>query len=203
MSVIDFPSVTSQASSWGLVHNTAAFASPLNGAVQTAARPGARWRCVLSWRGLELAERAEVQAFLAQLRGQENRFKLIEPGYTRRGTGGFPGVQPALNAAAAVGATTVTTINWEQTETVLAVGDYFKLNGELKMVVGADVVSGGFGEATITFEPGLRVAAADASLIFVGSAVNAEFMLAANNAEWDNAPGVFSGFTIEAIEAFT
>ena len=84
-------SLVPSSSEWRLVANTVAFTSPLSGTTRTLARGGDRWVCTLTFNNLRDSQRAILQAFLAQLRGQANRVYIRDHAYRRRGT--FPTVE--------------------------------------------------------------------------------------------------------------
>jgi hypothetical protein len=189
-----FPAVTPQSSSWGLESNTAVFGDPLKGTAQTLARPGAKWVATLTFNALDADDRATLQAFLVQLRGQENRASLYDHSHTQRGA---LGGTPLVNGASQTG-TSLITDGWPNTTTVLKAGDRFTVNGELKMVT-SDVTSDGAGNATISFEPALRASPANDAPITTSNPT-ATFMLSGPRVQWSNRPADFSGFTIEFIE---
>jgi hypothetical protein len=81
-------SIVPNSSEWRLVSNTAAFASPLSGTTRTVGRGGDRWACSFTFNNLSDDNRAILQSFLAQLRGQTNRVYVRDHSYTKRGT--FP-----------------------------------------------------------------------------------------------------------------
>jgi hypothetical protein len=77
--------LTPNASEWRLVANTASFISPLSGTTRTLARGGDRWACTLTFNNLQNNDRALLQSFLSQLRGQANRCYLWDHSYVQRG----------------------------------------------------------------------------------------------------------------------
>jgi hypothetical protein len=81
-------SLVPSATEWRLVANTAAFVSPLTGSTRTIARGGDRWACTLTFNNLTGANKAILQAFLAQLRGQANRVYVKDHSHRKRGV--FP-----------------------------------------------------------------------------------------------------------------
>ena len=83
----------------------------------------------------------------------------------------------------------------------LLAGDFFAVNGELKMVV-ADATADGAGEMTLTLEPPLRSSPADNAAITLSSPT-ATFMLASDEAKWNTQPGKFSSFPVDCIEAWS
>ena len=147
-----------RSSQFGLRFNTQRFTSPLNGFTQRLNLPGAKWFVTYTLAASKRAEIAAIQGFLAQLRGGSNTFYGYDPdAKTLLGIGGGT---PLVKGASQTGASLnvdgcpLSTTDW------LKLGDYFEVNGELKMVT-ADVDTNGTGEATITFEPPLRNSPAD------------------------------------------
>ena len=189
---LGFPAVVPSSSSWTIVSSQRQFVSPLTGAIQTAQRTGNRWRATLEFANLTGADRAVMQAFLSQLQATANNFYLEDHSYTRRanGTG-----TPRVNGASQTGNQLVTD-GWSGTYAMLR-GDLFEVNGELKMAVSDATISAG--SATIDFVPELREAPANDALITISNPKGI-FRLTAPESSWSNQPGVFSTFSIEAIE---
>ena len=90
MTIFSFPSIIPASSSFELVTNTKTFRSPLTNSVQTASRKGSLWKVGMSFNNLHGSQRAEMQAFLTKLNGQEHRFALYDHSYARRGGGNRP-----------------------------------------------------------------------------------------------------------------
>lgn len=189
---LGFPAIVPSSSSWTIISNQRQFISPLSGAIQTAQRTGNRWRATLEFANLTGADRAVMQAFLSQLQATANNFYLEDHSYTRRadGTG-----TPRVNGASQTGNQLVTD-GWSGTYAMLR-GDLFEVNGELKMAVADATISAG--SATIDFVPELREAPANDALITISNPKGI-FRLTAPESSWSNQPGVFSTFSIEAIE---
>lgn len=199
MTTLTWPTLTRSAPrvlDFSLVPNTQSFDSPLSGSVQTVEMPGARWKMSFVMESLTEADSALLQPFLVKLRGRAGRFYLYnfarsEPRGTQRGSPLVKGASQTGNTlaidACTVGAT-------------LLAGDFFAVNGELKMVV-ADATADGAGEMSLTFEPPLRSSPADNAPITLVQPT-ATFMLAADEMKWSTQPGKFSTFAIDAIEAW-
>ncbi len=100
-------SLVPSSSEWRLVSNTAAFTSPLSGTTRTLARGGDRWACTLTFNNLRDSQRAILQAFLAQLRGQANRVYLRDHAYKRRGSFATSELLPEFGAAWSAGYATL------------------------------------------------------------------------------------------------
>lgn len=195
MTTFVFPSVIPNKSSFELVTNTKTYRSPLTNAVQTSQRKGSMWSATMSFNNLTGSERAEMQAFLAKLNGQEHRFYLQDHSFTRRGTGGGT---TSINGAGQTGSSliidgaTPSVTNW------LRAGDYVAFFNELHMVT-ADANSDVGGNVTLSIAPPIRNATIDNSLVDYSVPVLGVFMLASTSG-WTNRPGGFSSFTITAME---
>jgi hypothetical protein len=92
-------SLVPSASEWRLVSNTAVFNSPLTGATRTVARGGDRWACTFTFNNLTGANRAILQAFLSQLRGQANRCYVRDHSYVKRGSYPSSNLLPDFSSA--------------------------------------------------------------------------------------------------------
>lgn len=199
MTTLSWPTLTRTAPrvlDFSLVPNTQSFSSPLSGAVQTIEMPGARWKVSFMLENLAEADSALLQAFLVKLRGRAGRFYLhnfarSEPRGTQRGT-------PLVKGASQTGTTLA--IDGCTVGATLLAGDFFAVNGELKMVV-ANSTADGAGEMTLTFEPPLRSSPADNAAITLVQPT-ATFMLASDELKWNTQPGKFSTFAVDAIEAW-
>lgn len=154
MPTLDWPAelVPSKAT-WGLQSNTETFSSPLNRAIQTVERPGARWKVTLEFPPMEPWQSGRLQAFLAALGGMAGRFTLWPHG--RPGTSAYT---PLVNGAMA-NFKSLPTKAWPASTLVLRAGDYLEVGGELKIVT-ADVTSDGAGLAAVPVAPAFRNAPA-------------------------------------------
>ena len=195
MTVYLFPSLTPSRSSFELVTNTKTFKSPLTNAVQTSGRKGSLWRVNMTFDNLFGADRAEMQAFLAKLNGQEHRFYLHDHSYTRRGTGGGT---ISIKGAGQAGSTLLVDGASFSVTNYLRAGDYIAFNNELHMVT-ADCDSDGLGEVSIPIAPPIRKQTNDNDLVDYNVPVLGVFILS-SKVSWTNNPGINSSFTIEAIE---
>ncbi len=195
MTTYAFPSITPNRSSWELVTNTRRFTSPLTNATQTVARKGTLWRVDLSFTNLDGADRADLQAFLTKLNGQEHRFTLHDHAYTRRGTGGG---SPVIDGASQTGssinikAASVSVSHW------LLPGDYLSFNNQLFMAT-ADCDTDGTGDVSVPLSPPIRSAPADGAAVDIVAPVSGVFMLA-TDPSWSNRPGAFSSFQMTCVE---
>ena len=196
MTIFAFPDIPVNASSWQIVSNTKIFVSSFTRTVQTAARNGTGWVVTLGFPPLKDPNRQIMQGWLAQLNGQEHRFYLHDHTYTARGT--LAGT-PLVKGADQVGVKSLDTDGWDNSSLVLRQGDQIEVGGELKMVT-ADVTSDGAGGTTvIPISPETHTAPADDSAIVVVQPKGI-FMLSDSAQGWDNKPGIFTGFNLNAVE---
>lgn len=181
---------------WRLVHNTQTFISPLNGASQTVELPGARWEASLTWANLTDAEIRQVRAWLASLRGRAGRFYLHDMSHpTPAGTA----TAALVNGAGQAGASLV--VDGMGAGATLKAGDYFSVNGELKMLT-ADATANASGQATLVFEPPLRVSPADNAVLTLTQPTCT--MRLADDAQDTLAirPRLTADWALECVEAF-
>lgn len=202
MTVLTFPtlSIIPRPSSleWGLQSNTLSFTSPLNGTVQTLELPGARWKASFILENLPASDSALMEAFLIQLRGQAGRFYLWN--FARETPRGSAGGTPLVNGAGQSGTSLIIDgCAASQTNWMLA-GDYFGVNGELKMLT-APVNTNGSGQATLVFEPPLRSSPADNAAITLTKPI-CKMMLASNTVRWNVRAPILSNVQIDCMEQF-
>lgn len=199
MTAFAFPTLARgvpQAVQWGVVWNTQVFASPLTQSVRTVELPGARWRVTFEYRSLEQADAALLSAWLMQLRGRVHRATLVP--WQRNVPRGTIAGTPLVMGAGQTGATLA--IDGVTVGTTLLKGDFFAVNGELKMVT-ADATANGSGQMTLAFEPPLRSSPADNAALTVQEPT-ASFMLASDELGWSVKPGRLTDFSLQFVEAF-
>jgi hypothetical protein len=144
-----YPDIPSpDAESWTLTFNTQTFTSDLNGAIQTAELPGARWSGRLTYSNRTGADAGKLRGFLAANKGRAGRFYVTPSDAVLNGSATQNGT---LDSGATAGAITIEASGFAETgANPLLAGDYFEINGELKIVT--DDVAG----TTINFSPPLR-----------------------------------------------
>lgn len=195
MTTYVFPSITPTSQTFELITNTRTYSSPLTNAVQTAGRRGALWKATLAFNNLQGDDRATMQAFVTQLNGQEHRFLLHDHSYTLRGaaTGNL------RVAGAGQTGNTLTCDGANGTVVKLfKAGDYITQHNQLHIIT-ADVDSNSSGQFTLPIAPELRSSPTDNQLLTYTTPVRGVFMLA-SPAQWKTKRGLFSDFTITAIE---
>jgi len=131
---------------------------------------------------------------LARLSSFGNFFKASPPAYSGAA---YTGSTPQVNGAAQLG-TTLSLKNITPSAVVFRTGEYFEVNGELKIVT-ATATANGSGIASVSFEPPLRASPADSASLVI-TAPKASFRLAQPAAQWNIQPGKFYAITIDAVE---
>lgn len=194
MTVLAYPSITPNASRWGLVSNTGRFSS-LSNVIQTLDRSGEYWQIELRHTALREADRAVAISFLAQLNGAENRFTVHDHSHTQRGAfGGTPlinGVDQTGTSVDIDGCSNSIT-NW------IREGDHIGFADRL-YVATADASSDGLGEITVPVRPRIRTAPPDDAVVTTTNPT-ARFVLENPASLWSNRPGGFIDLVIQARE---
>lgn len=190
-------------SSFRLRRSVAVSESPFTFTQQVVKHQGERWEGEVTLKTMTRTEVADIQAFLAKLRGQRGTFLYGDPDYLALGPrGSFPGTPLVMGASQTGNSLTADGFTAGQTN-VLRAGDYIQLdtggNSELYMVVD-DVNSDTNGEATINIEPALRSSPADNEAI-VATGAKGVFRLAENTAEWQADQNNHFQITIAFVEA--
>ena len=193
MAIVTFPAtILPTVCSWGVRSITESFTSPLNGTVQTAERPGARWKASLEFGMLNLTQGRQLQGFLAAMDGNAGRCNLIN--HDRPGTGSNCTVVGGGQVGSAL-LMQSTSNRW------FYAGDYFSVNGEFKMVT-EDVQANGAGQATVKFSPMLRASPANAATVTFTSPT-CQMMLDQSEFMMPRISGPrYSGVTVPLIEVF-
>jgi len=195
MTTFMFPSITPASTSFELVTNSKTFRSPLTNSVQTSGRKGSLWKVSMSFKNLHGSERAEMQAFLTKLNGQEHRFYLHDHSFVRRGIGGGT---ISVRGGGQTGSTLEVDGASFSVTNYLRAGDYVAFNNELHMVT-ADCDSNGLGYVSISIAPPIRKPTIDNNLVDYDAPVFGVFMLASKSG-WTNDTAGLSSFSIEAVE---
>lgn len=189
---------------FGLKSYTQSMESPLTGSVQTAEIPfSARWFMSFTLANLAEADDAPLlQAWKIKLRGRANRASLWN--FARplpQGTINTSGV--TTSGTTAQGATSVNLTGCGASKT-LAIGDFFAVAGELKMITALATADGSGNITGATFEPPVRAAAGWSS----GAAVTLDkptalFIQTGDDASWSTQPYRRTDVAIDMIEVFS
>jgi hypothetical protein len=188
------------AARFGLRRNSAIHMSPWTFAQQVGDPGGALWMAEFVVPPItSAADAAEWKAWLLKLRGIYGTFRAGDPAYS--GPRGTAGGTPLVNGAHSAGVRALVTDGWSAGATFLT-GDYFQIGDSLYQMV-EDVTANGSGQATLVFEPTLRVALADNTAI-TKTAPKGLWRLASNDeAMWDETVGPIHGFSFKAHEAIS
>lgn len=170
MSVFDL-NVIPNSTEFRLSGNTALAQSPFNSSTQRTDRGGLQWQAAFNFQNFHGDKRAELMAFIAEMRSQANSVRLPVFDNPKRGVyGGTPLVDGAAQTGQSINVkgASIGITDW------IRRGDYFSINvnaeHELKMAT-ADATSDGAGLLTIAFQPTLRASPADNAVIFVEDGV--------------------------------
>jgi len=185
---------------FGLETNTQRFESPLTKNVQRVLLGGARWNATLSLPAMKRDKAAAWQAFFLKLEGSVNTFYGFDP--DAKAPRGLATGTPLVKGASQSGSS-LNTDGWTaSTIGILKAGDYFSVNGELKMAT-ADANSDGSGNATIQFKPALRNSPADNAPVTVDNPACTMILSDDNQGMWEcDVRGVYQPKTFTAIEVF-
>jgi hypothetical protein len=181
---------------WELDNPAQVNRSSWTGRRQVVALPGAtRWRAkvVLTPKMSEI-EVLAWRAFLMQLRGQQNTFRLRAVEKSQ-----ITGVSPLVNGAGQSGYS-LSTDGWGAAGLKLVAGQFITIGDQL-IPLGVDVVANSSGQAVLTLDTRLRLSPADNAAIEV-SYPTAIMALASSTISWSVDPGRLYGFAFDAEEAF-
>jgi len=139
---------------------------------------GQRFAITLSFPPMTRAEFAPIKAFVMKQRSQLENFTLIPP--TESNAQGVASTIISTNASVSAGATSCTVDGMTtSTNGILKAGDYFRFTGQEKVYMAvADLDADGSGEGTLTFEPPLRTAVADNTILIYD---NVDFTVSLTN----------------------
>ena len=139
---------------------------------------GQRFAITLAFPPMTRSEFAPIKAFVMKQRSQLENFTLIPP--TESNAQGVASTVISTNASVSAGATTCTVDGMTtSTNGILKAGDYFRFTGQQKVYMAvADLDSDGSGEGTLTFEPPLRTAVADNTILIYD---NVDFTVSLTN----------------------
>jgi hypothetical protein len=132
---------------------------------------------------------------LTQLSRFSNYFKAGPPGYAG---GTYTATTLQVDGAGQLG-TSLDIKNGNTLTKVITAGEYFEVNGELKLAV-TDCVTNSTGKGSVSFEPPLRVAPLNSANINLSSP-KAKFRLLSPQAQWRIEPGQFYILSLDAVEA--
>ena len=126
---------------------------------------GQRFKLRVRFPVMTRAEFAPINAFIMKQRSQMESFQYVPP--TIDDSLGVASGVISVNGAVSAGATSCSIDGMANSTTgVFKAGDYFRFTGQNKVyMVVADVNSNGSGAGTLTFEPPLRTAVSDNTIL--------------------------------------
>lgn len=151
-----------------IIRKTVALTSPFTGRRQAVAYPFAHWSFSGKYSTADLTGASTLRAFFTQLQGMANKFQLPVPDFVPNAY--VVGINDPgfVDGANQTGNSLVTT--WPSLNTaVMYPGDYFSVNGELKVCRDV-VITDGSGLATITFDPPLKTSPLSLTQLQMGGA---------------------------------
>jgi hypothetical protein len=187
---------------FGLETNTGRFESPLTKTVQRRLLGGARWIATYTLPPMNRQQAAPWQAFLLSLEGSLNTFYGYDP--DAKNPRGIATGTPLVKNGSQTGSS-LTTDGWTASQTgIMKAGDYFSVNGELKMMT-ADANSDGSGNATLTFKPALRASPSDNAVITVSNPTCTMILVDDGQAVWSSGSreGFYDSISFSAMETFS
>ena len=203
MAVLDFPPILAQSAVWGPLSNTNTHRSPLTQGAQTQELPGALWSASLSFNTLNQTKRRALQVFLLRLRGEAGRFYLGDP--LGKEPIGPAGGAPAVDGGAQDGTSLVIKNAAPSVTGWMIAGDYFAFDTgvgrEMKQLV-EDADTDGTGATTLVFEPPIRNAPADSTLLMVRNATCVMKLADDKQALMRYRRGPFGSVTLNIEEAY-
>lgn len=161
MTTITFPSSPKPSGmSWRLVQPAQQNISQWTGARQVLASGRGWWECSLSLPPI-VGDTAvnSWRAFIGLARGAANDFQVPVNEIAQSSSGSTP----LINGASQTGRS-LNTDGWPVSTTVLYAGQFVTIGNQLLQLT-ANVTSNGSGQATISFEPAIRVSPADNAAI--------------------------------------
>lgn len=157
MTTITFPSSPKpQTLAWKLVQPAQANVSSWTGRRQVIASSRGWWECELTLPPIVGTSNANAwRSFLAKTQGSANDFQVpVDPTAQSSAV-----ASPKVNGAGQTGRS-IATDGWPISTTVLQAGQYITIANQLLQLT-ADITSNGSGQATISFEPPIRVPTSD------------------------------------------
>jgi hypothetical protein len=185
---------------FGLETNTQRWESPLTRNAQRVLLGGARWTANYSLPAMKRDRAAPWMAFFLKLEGGVNAFNAYDPDC--KAPRGVAGGSPLVKGAGQTGSVlnidgcTPNVSGW------LLPGDYFAVDGELKMIT-APVDTDGSGNAALPFKPALRNSPPDDAPIVVARPSCTMVLADDQQAIWEcDVRGVYQPKTFSAVEVF-
>lgn len=193
MAEVTIPDITQSGATFGLLRADVE-TELLTGASVFTEFTKAAWTYQIQLTILTEQQGREWSAALSRLSRFANHFLAGPPAYDGAA---YTATTLQVNGASQLG-TALDIKNGSVSTTVLRAGEYFSVNGELKIVV-EDAVTDGSGLATVQFEPPLRASPANSANLNLATPT-AKFRLVEPQTQWKIEPGKFYLITIDAVE---
>lgn len=196
MTTITLPSTPKpQSMTWRLTQPAQVNVSSWTGRRQTLASGRGWWECQITLPPIVGTSNFNAwRAFAGLARGAANDFQVpVDP--TAQSS---VSATPLINGAGQTGRS-LNTDGWPNSSTVLYAGQYVTINNQLLQLT-ANVTSNGSGQATISFEPAIRVSPADNAAIEFKNPY--ALMYLADDAEWSVDAGYVYSFSMNLRESF-
>ncbi len=196
MAIITIPTIVATGSSMRLIRGDVPleFLSGATGVVQGSK---AIWTINFPIKPLKIADARAWTAALVQLAKPANQFEITPPGWIR-GSAWAGGT--VVDGSGQLGLSLNTYSVAANTQLIGMTGDFFEVNGELKMLI-ADATTNATGFTTLNFEPALRNSPSSATAVdLLTPQLTARLM--ASVAEWSIEVGGFHRMTFDAVEYF-
>jgi len=160
---------------------------------------GQRFQITLQYPPMTRAEFAPIKAFIIKQRSQLENFTIIPP--TESNAQGVASTVISTNASISAGAITCTVDNMTtSTNGILKAGDYFRFTGQQKVYMAVeDLNADGSGEGTLTFEPPLRTAVTD-NTVLIYDDVDFTVSLTGNTQEYNIGTTNLYAYELDVIE---
>ena len=160
---------------------------------------GQRFQITLQYPPMTRAEFAPIKAFIIKQRSQLENFTIIPP--TESNAQGVASTVISTNASISAGAITCTVDNMTtSTNGILKAGDYFRFTGQQKAYTAVeDLNADGSGEGTLTFEPPLRTAVTD-NTVLIYDDVDFTVSLTGNTQEYNIGTTNLYAYELDVIE---
>tara|TARA_R110002072_G_scaffold100778_1_gene221999 strand:- start:476 stop:1075 length:600 start_codon:yes stop_codon:yes gene_type:complete len=171
----------------------------MNGAEQIISSTNKKWAFSFKLIGLYGVEVRAWRSALTQLCDLGNTFQAPPPDFDGPGSG-YAGPNPLVAGSSQLGLS-VNVDGGSLSTQILANGDYFTINGELKVAT-ADVTTDGTGAATIPFYPALRSSPLDNAEVFIDAPFSTFRLMQPMSREHFNAV-LHGSRSVEAVETYS
>lgn len=195
--MITIPDIVARGQQFGLTRQDAMLQTFTGRNIAVQQRP-AFWSFTIPVVPRSGTEAKQWRAAMVQLANPANSFEATPPGY--RGTQYSQQGGSDISVSGANLGTQLAYSGADASAQVFRVGEYFSVNGELKIAT-ADSTADGSGDGVVEFEPSLRNPPPDGDPIETLQPV-ASFRLIAPVGGWNLSPNRIHSFTLNAVETY-